>query len=241
MTPSKDFSNTLFIAAALILASTVIFFWVQSPLSRYNLQLTAILTILFLLGQKISNSHLLAHPLNLIIASSVTLLLVFETGGLESPIFFIVYFLLFGAGLLSSPSIVLTLTLLVMVFFSPSLTSSNAAIQLLSLLLIAPLAIFFGRQYLQLLDQQGEIILLKKANEANQKNLAKQETNALLWLSLNLKNTLAEISYNLSQLLADFAHLTPKQNKNLKKIHQKVHRLLEESQNVKQLIDEETD
>ncbi len=241
MIPSKDFLNTLFVAFTLTLTSAVVFFWVQSPLSTYNLQLTALLAILFLASQKFLGHHLLAHPLNLVIFSTVTLLLVSETGGLESPIFFVVYFLLFGTALLSSTPIVLTLTLLIMIFFSPSLVSINAVIQLLSLLLITPLAIFFGRQYLQLLDQQGEIIFLKKANETNQKNLAQQETNALLWLSLNLKNTLAQISNNLGQLLTDLAHLTPEQNKNLKKIHQQVHRLLEESQNVKQLIDEETD
>jgi hypothetical protein len=108
-------------------------------------------------------------------------------------------------------------------------------------LLITPLAVFFGRQYLQLLDQQGEILLLKENNEANKKNLAKQETTALIWLSLNLKNTLVQISENLSNVLANPAHLTPNQTQSLQKIHQQVHQLLAESQNVKQLIDEETD
>lgn len=241
MAPSKDFSKTLFTAIALALTSLITFFWVQSPLSRYNLQLVAVLAILFLISQKIAGDNFLAHPTNLIIFTATTLLLVAETGGLESPVFFLVYFLLFGTALLASTSIVLTLTLLIMIFFAPSLTSAEAAIQLSSLLLITPLAIFFGQQYLQLLNQQGEIIVLKKNNEVNEKNLAQQETNALIWLSLNLKNTLAEIGENLSFLLADIAHLTPKQIEKLKKAHQQIIHLLEESQNVKQLIDEETD
>ncbi|KUK82584.1 MAG: hypothetical protein XD98_0550 [Microgenomates bacterium 39_6] len=241
MTPSKDFSKTLFTAIALALTSLVTFFWVQSPLSAYNLQLVAVLIILFLINRKTTDNNSLAHPLNLIIFTTATLLLVSQTGGLESPIFFLVYFLLFGTALLASSPIVLTLTLLIMIFFAPSLTSADAAIQLASLLLITPLAIFFGRQYLQLLDQQGEIIFLKKTNEKNKKSLAQQETNALIWLSLNLKNTLAEISEDLSFLLTDLAHLTPKQTERLKKIHQQIHLLLEESQNVKQIIDEETD
>jgi hypothetical protein len=241
MKPSQDFINTLFIGLSLVLVSLMVFFWVQSPLSAYNLQLAAALIILFLINRKIANNNFLAHPLNLIIFTAATLLLVSQTGGLESPIFFLVYFLLFGTALLSSSPIVLTLTLLIMIFFAPSLTSTNAAIQLASLLLITPLAIFFGRQYLQLLDQQGEIIFLKRANEKNEKSLAQQETNALIWLSLNLKNTLVEISESLSFLLADIAHLTPEQAKRLKKIHRQIHLLLEESQNVKRLIDEETD
>jgi hypothetical protein len=241
MKPSQDFINTLFIASSLVLTALVIFFWVQSPFGKYNLQLVAFLAILFFISQKIAGDNFLAHPANLIIFTAVTLLLVADTGGLESPIFFTIYFLLFGTALLASTPIVLALTILIMIFFTPSLTSTNAAIQLASLLLITPLAILFGRQYLQLLNQQGEIILLKKTNEANEKSLAQQETNALIWLSLNLKTTLAEISETLSSLLADITHLNPDQTKKLKKIHKQTHRLLEESQNVKQLIDEETD
>lgn len=241
MKPSQNFINTLFIASSLVLTALVIFFWTQSPFEKYNLQLVAFLAILFFISQKIAGDNFLAHPANLIIFTAVTLLLVSDTGGLESPIFFTIYFLLFGTALLASTPIVLTLTILIMIFFAPSLTSTNAAIQLASLLLITPLAILFGRQYLQLLNQQGEIILLKKTNEANEKSLAQQETNALIWLSLNLKTTLAEISEILSSLLADIAHLNLDQTKKLKKIHKQTHRLLEESQNVKQLIDEETD
>ena len=241
MTPSKDFSDTLFLGLSLVLVSVVIFFWTQSPLGEYNFQLTAFLAILLLVNKKITNNSFAANPINLIIFSAITLLLVSETGGLESPIFFIIYFLLFGTALLSQTPIVLTLTFLIMIFFSPSLVSTNAAIQLSSLLLITPLAIFFGRQYLQLLDKQGEILILKKINETNEKNLAQQETNVLIWLSLNLKNALAEISNNLSCLLTDLAHLTPEQNKILKKTHRQVHHLLKESQNIKELIDEETD
>ena len=241
MTPSKDFLNTLFLGLSLVLVSVVIFFWTQSPMREYNFQLTALLAILLLVNKKITNNNFTANPVNLIIFSAVVLLLVSETGGLESPIFFIIYFLLFGTALLSSTPIILTLTFLIMIFFSPSLVSTNAAIQLSSLLLITPLAIFFGRQYLQLLNQQGEILILKKTNETNEKSLAQQETNTLIWLSLNLKNALVEINNNLSRLLADLAHLTPEQSKILKKTHQQIHHLLEESQNIKQLIDEETD
>ncbi|MDD3532063.1 MAG: hypothetical protein PHR64_00730 [Candidatus Shapirobacteria bacterium] len=238
---SRNFIDALFVILSLTLTALAIFFWVQSPLEKYSLQLVAFLVILFFISQKIAKDNLLAHPANLIIFTAATLLLVADTGGLESPIFFIVYFLLFGTALLASTPVVLALTILIMIFFAPSLTSTNAAIQLASLLLITPLAILFGRQYLQLLDQQGEIVLLKKTNEANEKSLAQQETNALIWLSLNLKTTLAETSETLSSLLADIAHLNSDQTKKLKIVHQQINRLLKESQKVKQLIDEETD
>jgi len=120
MKPSQNFINTLFIASSLVLTALVIFFWTQSPFEKYNLQLMAFLAILFFISQKIAGDNFLAHPANLIIFTAVTLLLVSDTGGLESPIFFTIYFLLFGTALLASTPIVLTLTILIMIFFAPS-------------------------------------------------------------------------------------------------------------------------
>lgn len=241
MKSNKNFLTTLFIILILTLVSTIVFFWAQSPLVDYNLQLVAALVIIFLINRKLSSDRFLGQPINLGIFTVAVLVLVSGTGGLASPLFSLTYLLLFGAALLSSTPIVLALNLIIMIFFSSSLTSVNAAVQLFSLLLITPLAIFFGRQYLHLLKQQGEIIFLKKTNEVNEKSLAQQESNALIWLSLNLKIALAEVGEAIGRLLADLSHLTPDQARSLKKIHQQILQLLKESQNIKQVIDEETD
>ena len=91
------------------------------------------------------------------------------------------------------------------------------------------------------MEKEGKIAILKKENQKTKKELTQQETTSLLWLSLNLKNKLIEISDLLSQLRSDIAHLNPRQQEILKKIHQKIRFLHQESQKVKNIIDEETD
>jgi len=201
----------------------------------------AVLMIIFFLGRKFAKNKLLSSNVNLIIFSVAVLILTSETGGLNSSLFFLTYFLLFGVAFLSSPSVVLTLTLVIILFFSPSLKSVNAVIQLFSLLLITPLAIVFGKQYLELLKQQGKIVILKKEKRETEENLKKQETNILIWISLNLKNGLTEIGDCLSQLLSDISHTTPSQQELLKKAHRRTKSLLKESSGVKEIIDKETD
>jgi len=56
-----------------------------------------------------------------------------------------------------------------------------------------------------------------------------------------MEKKLIEISDLLSQLRSDIAHLNPRQQEILKKIHQKIRFLHQESQKVKNIIDEETD
>jgi len=215
-------------------------FWVNLS-SPYSLQLMAVLMIIFLLTRKFTKNKLLNSNISLIIFSITVLILTSETGGLNSPLFFLTYFLLFGVAFLSSPSVVLALTLVIILFFSPSLKNINAVVQLFSLLLITPLAIVFGKQYLELLKQQGKIVILRKEKKETEESLKKQETNVLIWISLNLKNGLTEISDYLSQLLSDIGHTTPSQQELLKKAHRKTKSLLKESSGVKEIIDKETD
>ena len=225
---------------SLTVALSFSLFWVNLS-SPYSLQLIAILMIIFLFNQKFIKNKLLSNNLNLAIFAITVLVLISETGGLSSPLFFLIYFLLFGVAFLSSPSIVLALTLVIILFFSSSLKNINAVIQLFSLLLITPLAIVFGKQYLELLKQQGRIVILKKEKKEKEENLKKQETNALIWISLNLKNGLTEISDYLSRLLSDISHITPSQQELLKQAHRKTKNLLKESSGVQKIIDKETD
>ena len=241
MPTKQSLSTTILTIISLLLGLLFLFIWTQSPLASYNLQLIAVLAIIFLINKKISQSQSFANPIHLIVFSAIILLLIAETGGLNSSLFFLIYFLLFGVALLSSTPIILSLTLGIIAFFASSLNSNRAAIQLASLLLITPLAIFFGRQYLELLKRKGEIVLLKKEKAQTEKDLSSQETNTLIWLSLNLKHCLIEINENLAQLLADISHLTPTQSDILKNIHKKIQKLIKEGQKVQQLIDKETD
>lgn len=126
------------------------------------------------------------------------LLLVTETGALASPFFFLCYFLLFGVAMLYEIEATLVLTTVFIVFFLflPGSTLNgpsglNHLAQIVSLIMITPLAIFTGHQYEINLEE-------KRTEERLTKQINKEETDTLLFLSLNLKKTLVSALDSLS-------------------------------------------
>lgn len=75
------------------------------------------------------------------------LLLIFITGGLPSPIFFLVYFLLFAVTFMLEPFIIFVFTAALLVLFSQEFFQQDLFFNILrlgSLLLLSPLAFLFG-------------------------------------------------------------------------------------------------
>jgi len=236
----------------LVITVLLVWLWVNNPvLTNYNLQLTAVLVLFyflfhFLFSKKGSGSANLI--LDAVVFTAILLLILTPTGGLNSPFFFLVYFLLFAAALLFNPAITLTLTLALTLYFANSLNSIHAALQLLSLLFITPLAIFFGKQYLRLLESQEKIKVLSKRTrllslqgDALEASIKREETDSLLWLTLNFKNGLLKIVHQVSELLSDISHLTLTQKEKLQSIHETAKELLKSGEKLKQKIDKETD
>lgn len=240
---SKFLLHSLFLVAAVILA----FFWTYHPtLSIYTLQLTAAFVLLFFINQMMARKK--QHPANIkidaVVFTMVVLLLVVSTGGLTSPLFFLLYFLLFGLALLLEPLTSLVLSLVLIFFFSLSLDKQaiwQEGLQLFSLLLITPLALFFGKQYLKMLESEEKIKIFKQEGEIMEKQIKKEETDVLLWTSLDLKKGLAEILDHSTSLLADLAHLTVNQKERLVKIRTKVIELLKSGEKLKEEVDKTTD
>jgi hypothetical protein len=195
--PTKFLLHTIL----LILAALGVFFWLsESALIPYTLQLVAILVLLYL------GSHWLrAHrpswfrkssiTIDVTILTSMILLLISETGAIESPFFFLIIFLLFSVAMLYEIEATLVLTgILVLYFlFLPSTNLTNLAhlSTIISLIMITPLAIFTGHQYENSLEE-------KKIREAISSELSQEETDTLLFLSLNLKKTLLSALDSLS-------------------------------------------
>ncbi len=175
-----------------------IFVWTQSPvLNSYNLQLTGALILLYF-GSKYLirrvGSTLMIETVMLI---SVVLLLIFSSGGLNSPIFFVLFFLLFGIALLFDPyQAAIASFLLVSLFLWTNFSnlSSIMIIDLVSLILMAPLAIIFGNSYLKYLQSEGKISLLKEA-------IKDVETDNLLWIATTAKPSLATILNSLTDII----------------------------------------
>lgn len=177
----------------LILAATGVYFWLSLPsLSPYTLQLVAVLVLLYL------GSHYLRAKkpqlfrrntvtLDLTILTTLILLLVTETGALISPLFFLCYFLLFAVSMLYEieATLVLTGTLILYFLFLPGSDLSDLAhlSELVALVMITPLAIFTGHQYEVNLEQKTLARHLSR-------HLEHEESDVLLFLSLNLKTTL---------------------------------------------------
>lgn len=242
-----------FLTHSLFLISAVglTFFWVNDPtLSLYTLQLIAVFILLYFLSnwlnrRKDTQGVKALPPLRWntsVIFTMVVMLLVVSTGGLISPLFFLIYFLLFGLSLTLEPPVTIILTTCLIIFFyinSPNATFDNL-LPLMSLILITPLALFFGRQYLQLMQQKGEIKILKIKEQVAKHNITEEETNTLLWLSLNFKNGIVKIIDSLSQVLAK-PGLSFNQKNHLQIALHNSQKLLQTGKILEEKIDKQTD
>jgi len=175
-----------------------IFFWTQSPvLNSYNLQLTGALILLYFGSKYLFRRVSSTLMLETVVLISVVLLLIFSSGGINSPIFFVLFFLLFVVALLFDPyQAAIASFLLVSLFFWTNFSnlSSIMIINIVSLILMTPLAIIFGDGYLKYLQSEGKISFLKET-------IKDEETDSLLWIATTAKPSLATILNSLTDIV----------------------------------------
>lgn len=197
---------TKFLLHTTLLLSTVfgVYFWLSLPaMSIYTLQLVAVLVLLYLGSHALrkrmpSLFHKSSITLDITILTAMILLLVTETGALTSPFFFLVYFLLFGVAMLYEIEATLVLTGVLILFFlflpGTDLTDFAHLSELIALIMITPLAIFTGHQYESTIEEKRMHALLNS-------HITKEETDTLIFLSLNLKKTLTQALDTLSLVI----------------------------------------
>jgi hypothetical protein len=198
----------------------------------------AILIILYFLNrfwQKAKFGFTLA--IDGLIFALVSLLLVAETGGLNSPLFFILYILLFGLALLYEPLITAVFAIALSLFFYSQINNLTQLVQIIGLLLIMPIALFFGQQYLKALEEEKKIKVLKTEKKSLKKEVIHQEKETLLWLDLTFKEHLVKIMDVTSNLLSDISHTTKGQREGLKTIRDNAKRLLVLGEKLKKEIE----
>lgn len=178
--------------------------------------LVSIITLIFYFSKKTFSIHLIAFLINII---------VFCTNGLNSPFFFLIYFLLFVIAFQNPPTVTLSYSLLLIIFLSQSLNSPNSVLSLASLLLITPLSWFIGKEYLEKIKDE--------------KIIADDETDILLWHSLKLKTGLCQIIDTASELLSQ--PNLPSQKEKIHHIKDSAKSLLNSSENLTQKIGQESD
>jgi len=236
------FHQTALTILILCFSTAFSFLWVNSPLSAYSLQLIAFLVIFSVFFFRNKKITIFWKTLVGLTAFNITaLLLVSQTGNLDSPLFFLLYFLLLGLGFLTAPPVPPITALIFILFFLPFSSSQADWLKLASLFFITPLSLALSRQQQEIEKQEKENLFLKEKKKNADRELGLQETTSLLWLSLTLKNNLIELTELLNEALSDVAHLSLHQKEILQKAYRKSKHLLKESQNVKNLIDKQTD
>lgn len=116
--------------------------------------------------------------LDMTILTLIIFTLIFSTGALSSPLFFLLYFLLFGLALLFEPG-----SSLFMVFISSFIFLMipekkdlfSELLQLASLFMIVPLALIFGKQYIKLMQSELEVKSLTKEEKIFTKKIDEQQ------------------------------------------------------------------
>ena len=199
--------------------SSVLVYFFSITFPAFTPQAIALITIISILCLK-------KKELLIFFIAAIINIIVFTTNGLNSPVFFLIYFLLFVIAFQNPPSTTLAYSLVLILFLSQSLNSMYSLLPLISLLFITPLAWFIGRQYLENL----------KLNNF----LEKDETDVLMWLSLKFKNGIYQIIDSSSQLLSQ-PQLTQNQKDQVHKIKDSAKNLLNSAQKLKNEIDDETE
>ncbi len=182
-------------------------------------QLIALSAVIFFLLHKYHLPYI--YLLSLIIN-----LIVFSTGGVHSPYFFLVYFILFAASFQFIPLVSLSFAFVEIFLLSQTLNSQNSLIPLVSLLFISPISYLLSRQ--------------RSVQQKVETTLAIDETDFLFWLNLKFKKNITTIIDSASLLLSS-PGLTHSQKNELLKIKSQSKTLLESSQNISQEIDQNSD
>ncbi len=176
----------------LILSIILTWLWSTNPeLTNYNLQLTGVLILayfVFKLLPRPDRSKTSDFP-STVILNTICLLLIFSSGGVTSPLFFVLNFLIFAIALLVEPTqAAISSILLVSIFAWQGRDSLDTLkiVNLLSLILMTPIAIIFGRNYMEALEAKGDVKVLKN-------NLQETETDSLLWITTKAKPSLASV------------------------------------------------
>jgi hypothetical protein len=160
-------------AAVLILSFVIVFVWHNSSLADYTVSFLGILIVLYMVlslrkrGKGFLNMGG-EGPWGIFILNTVIFLLIFSTGSLNSPLFFLLYFLGFGIAFVFEPAMTFVFVLGAIMIFIPDVLKTDTLVNLLkigSLILISPLAFFFGREYRTNDQKEEEIEALEERSK----------------------------------------------------------------------------
>ncbi len=173
----------------LILAIAFAFVFPKTALAQYELQLSALLFATLFIIRKFTKTGRLSES---VIFTLIVFTIVNTTGGVSSPFFFLIYFLLFALALILEPIISLVTTFACIIFFILNIQEVQGVkdlIPIFSLAFLTPFALFMGQEYLK--EQKSKI------------KMQKSQTDTFLFLSLMLKNQLKNIKAAVENFMGD--------------------------------------
>jgi hypothetical protein len=173
----KLFRQTLTLAISFV----IIFIWQNSPLKDYTVELLGLCIALYLIvsARKKGKGFLTMGgegPLGIFLLNTVIFLLIFSTGGLNSALFFVLYFLCFGIAFVFDPLNVFVFIVGAVLIFIPDANTQDLLGNLLkvgSLALVSPLAFFFGREYRRNDNQDEKINAIEERAKESADTIAK--------------------------------------------------------------------
>ncbi|MBP9797829.1 hypothetical protein KBC70_01655 [Candidatus Woesebacteria bacterium] len=185
-------SRTIAHIFVLIFVLTLAFLVSLTPIKNWYVEISAVLMIVYIVLRRLmAQSQLAAHHRGLIYASIFAFIAtytVLSSGALQSPYFFLVYFLIFSLSILLDPIVSLVTAIALMFLFAwhMSVDFSTASIMpLISLPFLVPFAVFLGKEHQDLVEVQ-------RAKD-------EEKSNTFLFLSVVIKghlNSLHDIVMN---------------------------------------------
>lgn len=186
----------VFHALLFIIAFGLVFIWEQSSLVNYTVQGLAILVVLYLVLSVIRKkrnpqTEMFSNTSDIFLLTTSILLLINITGNLYSPLFFLLYFLGFGITFIFEPISVFMFTIGTILIFLPQALKNNSIesyIRLGSVILISPLAYFFGQEYNERMKQEEKTKELDERLKDTANTIAKDIETVLKKEEENIKN-----------------------------------------------------
>jgi len=237
----------ILIDLSLLFALTLLSWFLASESLNYYLpQLIALTVILYLVYLNFNRHKGAVNKVGRLegyLFAFIILVIVFATGSAQSPVFFLVYFMIFGISFIIEPYLSLLFSLFLSIFFLSSVTvfETQTVLNSLSIIFISPLSTFFGKLYLNSLADKKRVGLYKDMWQETQKHLEVEETDVLLWLTTRLSPGLVEIIDRASLILSKLDKLTESQKKDIKKIRKVALGLLSDKEKLQKKVDLETD
>jgi len=166
----KVILQSIYLAIPFIIA----FIWQNTLLSKYTLQTIALLIAIYLilsLKKRLQKGAVFfGGSADIIIFTLIILLIVLATGNYTSGVFFLLYFLCFGISFVFEPVTVFVFViyaaiLLTLLQYTQTDYVTSNYLKLGSLVLIAPLAFFFGRELKKEDEEVSELEAMQERNE----------------------------------------------------------------------------